>query len=219
MTGREFKDLTFQQFAKIADAFSSPKRLELIDVLSQGERDVETLAKETNMTFANTSRHLQILKNTNLIKVRKEGVHAFYSLSDNEVYHCWKNLQKLAEKTTAEIREVTKQFFEERLLFEPVSLEELAERIDKDNIMVIDVRPKEEYNSGHIPKAVSLTLPDIKEKKYKLPKRKEIIAYCRGKYCVLAAEAAKLLNAKGYKVTIMDDDVIHWKELGMPVEN
>lgn len=219
MTGREFKDLTFQQFAKIADAFSSPKRLELIDVLSQGERDVETLAKETNMTFANTSRHLQILKNTNLIKVRKEGVHAFYSLSDNEVYHCWKNLQKLAEKTTAEIREVTKQFFEERLLFEPVSLEELAERVDKENIMVIDVRPKEEYNSGHIPKAVSLTLPDIKEKNYKLPKRKEIIAYCRGKYCVLAAEAAKLLNANGYKVTIMDDDVIHWKELGMPVEN
>lgn len=219
MTGREFKDLTFQQFANIANAFSSPKRLELIDVLSQGERDVETLSKETNMNFANTSRHLQILKNSNLIKVRKEGVRAFYSLTNNEVYHCWKNLQSLAEKTTAEIREVTKMFFEERLALEPISIEELAERMENENVTLIDVRPKEEYNSGHIPHAVSLTLTDIKAKKYKLPKNKRIIAYCRGEYCVMAAEAAKVLNSEGYKVTIMKDDINHWREMGLPVEN
>lgn len=219
MTGREFKDLTFQQFANIANAFSSPKRLELIDVLSQGERDVETLSKETNMNFANTSRHLQILKNTNLIKVRKEGVRAFYSLTNNEVYHCWKSLQLLAEKTTAEIREITKMFFEERLSLEPISIDELAERVENENITLIDVRPKEEYQSGHIPKAVSLTVADIKAKKYRLPKNKKIVAYCRGEYCVMAAEAAKVLNAEGYKVTIMKDDINHWREMGFPVEN
>jgi rhodanese-related sulfurtransferase/DNA-binding transcriptional ArsR family regulator len=219
MTGREFKDLTFQQFANIANAFSSPKRLELIDVLSQGERDVDTLSKETNMNFANTSRHLQILKNSNLIKVRKEGVRAFYSLVNNEVYHCWKSLQSLAEKTTAEIREVTKMFFEERLALEPISMEELAERIENENITLIDVRPKEEYNSGHIPKALSLTLGDIKAKKYKLPKNKKIVAYCRGEYCVMAVEAAKILNGNGYKVTITKDDINHWREMGLPVEN
>lgn len=218
MTGREFKDLTFQQFAKIATAFSSPKRLELIDVLSQGERDVETLAKETNMNFANTSRHLQILKNSNLIKVRREGIRAYYSLTNNEVHHCWKNLQLLAEKTTAEIREVTKLFFEERLALEPISMEELFQRLEDENITLIDVRPKEEYNSGHIPRAVSLTLTDIKSKKYKLPKNKDIVAYCRGEYCVMAAEAAKMLNSNGYKVVIMKDDIIHWRESGFPVE-
>jgi len=219
MTGREFKDLTFQQFANIANAFSSPKRLELIDVLSQGERDVETLSKETNMNFANTSRHLQILKNSNLIKVRKAGVRAFYRLTNNEVYHCWKSLQLLAEKTTAEIREITKMFFEERLSLEPISIDELAERVKNESITLIDVRPKEEYQSGHIPKAVSLTVADIKAKKYKLSKNKKIVAYCRGEYCVMAAEAAKVLNAEGYKVTIMKDDINHWREMSFPVEN
>jgi rhodanese-related sulfurtransferase len=218
MIGREFKDITFQQFAKIANSFSSPKRLEIIDILSQGERDVDTLARETMMNFANTSRHLQILKAANLIKARKEGVRVYYNLADNEVYKCWKGLQSLAEKTTAEIREVTKLFFDERLTLEPISIEELAGRLETDNITLIDVRPKEEYETGHIPKAISLTLADLKTHNYKLPKNKKIVAYCRGEYCVLAAEAAKILSSNGYKVTIMKDDINHWREAGLPVE-
>lgn len=218
MTGREFKDLTFQQFANIATAFSSPKRLEIIDILSQGERDVETLTKETNMNFANTSRHLQILKSANLIKARKEGVRVFYSLSDNEVYKSWKSLQSLAEKTTSEIREVTKLFFEERLTLEPISMTELSKRIKNQNITLIDVRPKEEFKSGHIPTAVSLTISDIKNGLFKIPKSKQIVAYCRGEYCVLAAEAAKILSSKGYKVTIMKSDVNSWQESGGVLE-
>lgn len=218
MTGREFKDLTFFQFAKIANGFSSPKRLEIIDILSQGERDVETLTKETNMNFANTSRHLQILKSANLIKARKEGVRVFYSLSDNEVYKSWKSLQSLAEKTTAEIREVTKLFFEERLTLEPISMKELSERMKNQNITLIDVRPKEEFKSGHIPTAVSLTISDIKNEQYKISKSKQIVAYCRGEYCVLAAEAAKILSSKGYKVTIMKSDVNTWQESGGVLE-
>ncbi|MCF8242116.1 MAG: metalloregulator ArsR/SmtB family transcription factor [Melioribacteraceae bacterium] len=218
MTGREFKDITFQQFANIANAFSSPKRLEIIDVLSQGERDVESLVKQTNMSFANTSRHLQILKNSHLIKSRKEGVRVYYSLADREVYNCWRSLQSLAEKTTAEIREVTRLFFDERLALEPISMTELSERLEKGNITLIDVRPKEEYESGHIRKAVGATLDNIKSGKLNFPKSKKIVAYCRGKYCVLAAEAAKYLNSKGYKVTIMKEDINSWQESGLPVE-
>ena len=218
MTGREFKDITFQQFAKIANAFSSPKRLEVIDILSQGERDVDTLAKETNMNFANTSRHLQILKHSKLITARKEGVRVVYSLADSEVFKCWKSLQELAEKTTSEIREVTKLFFEERLALEPISMNELAKKLEEENITLIDVRPKEEYKNGHIPKAISLTLTDLKADNFKLPKNKKIVAYCRGQYCVLAAEAARFLNNQGYKVTIMKDDINQWKQLGLPVE-
>ncbi|MFH2031748.1 MAG: metalloregulator ArsR/SmtB family transcription factor [Bacteroidota bacterium] len=218
MTGREFKDLTFEQFAKIANAFSSPKRLEIIDILSQGERDVVTLAKETMMNFANASRHLQILRNSNLITARKEGVRVVYSLANNEVFNCWKGLQSLAEKTTAEIREVTKLFFEERLSLEPISAEELWKKLENDEVTLIDVRPKEEFTSGHLPNAISIPLNSIKAKSAELSTDKEIVAYCRGPYCVLAAEAARFLNSRGYKVTIMKDDVNRWHQLGLQLE-
>ncbi|MBU1681074.1 MAG: metalloregulator ArsR/SmtB family transcription factor [Bacteroidetes bacterium] len=218
MTGREFKDLTFEQFAKIANAFSSPKRLEIIDILSQGERDVVTLAKETMMNFANASRHLQILRNSNLIKAQKEGVRVVYSLANNEVFNCWKGLQSLAEKTTAEIREVTKLFFEARLSFQPISAEELWKKLENDEVTLIDVRPKEEFASGHLPNAISIPLNSIKAKSAELSTDKEIVAYCRGPYCVLAAEAARFLNSLGYKVTIMKDDVNRWHQLGLQLE-
>ncbi|MBU0559142.1 MAG: metalloregulator ArsR/SmtB family transcription factor [Bacteroidetes bacterium] len=218
MTGREFKDLTFEQFAKIANAFSSPKRLEIIDILSQGERDVDTLAKETMMNFANASRHLQILRNSNLIKAQKEGVRVVYSLANNEVFNCWKGLQSLAEKTTAEIREVTKLFFEARLSFQPISAEELWKKLENDEVTLIDVRPKEEFASGHLPNAISIPLNSIKAKSAELSTDKEIVAYCRGPYCVLAAEAARFLNSLGYKVTIMKDDVNRWHQLGLQLE-
>jgi len=218
VTGREFKDLTFEQFAKIANAFSSPKRLEIIDILSQGERDVVTLAKETMMNFANASRHLQILRNSNLITARKEGVRVVYSLANNEVFNCWKGLQSLAEKTTAEIREVTKLFFEERLSLEPISAEELWKKLENDEVTLIDVRPKEEFTSGHLPNAISIPLNSIKAKSAELSTDKEIVAYCRGPYCVLAAEAARFLNSLGYKVTIMKDDVNRWHQLGLQLE-
>ncbi|MGE5796424.1 MAG: ArsR/SmtB family transcription factor [Ignavibacteria bacterium] len=219
MTGREFKDLTYQQFAKIANAFASPKRLEIIDILSQGERDVDTLAKETNMNFANASRHLQILKSANLVKSRKEGVKVLYKLTNEEVIKCWHNLQSLAEITTAEIRETAKLFFEERTSMEEISADELLKRLENDEITLIDVRPKEEYSGGHIAGSISFPLKELKEKDPKLPKRKEVIAYCRGPYCVLAAEAAKILSSSGYKVRVMKGDINNWRVLGYPVEN
>lgn len=219
MTGREFKDLTFQQFANIATAFASPKRLELIDILSQGERDVDTLSVETNMNFANTSRHLQILKISKIVTNRKDGVRVIYSLANDEVVKCWKNLQTLAEKSASEIRETARLFFEERSALVPISSSELWDKLNKDEVTLIDVRPKEEFLTGHIPGAVSIPLKELKEKLNELPSDKEIVAYCRGPYCVLAAEAAKILNKKGFNVVILKDDVNSWKSEGLPVQN
>jgi len=218
MTGREFKDLTFEHFAKIANAFSSPKRLEIIDLLSQGEKDVDTLAKETNMNFANASRHLQLLKSANIVKSKKEGIRVIYSLSTDEVIVCWKNLQNLAEKTVAELRDIAKSFMDQRLVLEPISASELHLKIHNEDIIVIDVRPKEEFLNGHIPGAVSIPLAELNEKIKDLPAGKEIVAYCRGKYCVLAAEASKLLSSEGFKTTILKDDVNSWRFAGLEVE-
>ena len=218
MTGREFKDLTFQQFANIATAFASPKRLELIDILSQGERDVDTLSIETNMNFANTSRHLQILKSSKIVVSRKEGVRVVYSLANEEVVKCWKGLQTLAEKSASEIRETARLFFEERTALVPISSKELLEKLNKDEVTLIDVRPKEEFLSGHLPKAISIPLKELKEKSSELLSGREIVAYCRGPYCVLAAEAAKFLAKKGFNVVILKEDVNSWRAEGLPVQ-
>lgn len=219
MTGREFKDLTFQQFANIAAAFASPKRLELIDILSQGERDVDTLSVETNMNFANTSRHLQILKSTKIVSSRKAGVRVIYSLANDEVVKCWKSIQTLAVKSASEIREITRLFFDERTALVPVSSKELWDKLNKNEVTLIDVRPKEEFSSGHIPGAVSIPLKELKDKLNELPSNKEIAAYCRGPYCVLAVEAAKILNKKGFNVIILREDVNSWRAKGYPIQN
>ena len=218
MTGREFKDLTFQQFANIATAFASPKRLELIDILSQGERDVDTLSIETNMNFANTSRHLQILKSSKMVVSKKEGVRVLYSLANEEVVKCWRGLQTLAEKSASEIRETARLFFEERTALVPISSKELWDKISKDEVTLIDVRPKEEFLSGHLPEAISIPLKELKKKSTELPADKEIVAYCRGPYCVLAAEAAKFLAKKGFNVVILKEDVNSWRAEGLPVQ-
>ncbi len=218
MTGREFKDFTFQQLANIATAFASPKRLEILDLLSQGEKDVDSLTKETNMNFANTSRHLQILKNAKIVQSRKEGIRVIYYLASDEVIKYWKSLQTLAEQSAAELREVIKSFLEERSVLEPISMEELQSKIKKNEITIIDVRPKEEYINGHLPGAVSVPISALKSKIKNLPAGKEIIAYCRGKYCVMAPEAAKILTGKGFKTTIMQDDVNSWRFAGLKIE-
>lgn len=218
MTSREFKDLSFQHFALIANSFAHPKRLEIIDILSQGSRDVDKLSKETNMSFANTSRHLQILKNAKLVTTRKEGVRIIYSLVNEDVIKCWKNLQSLTEKIVIEIREAAKLFFEERATLNPMPASELWEKLKNNEITLIDVRPREEYLNGHIPNAISLPLKELKEKIDELPHNKEIVAYCRGPYCVLAADAVKLLREKGFTVTLSKDDVNSWRYAGHQIE-
>lgn len=218
MKSREFKEKVFQQFASIARAFSSPKRLEIIDVLAQGERDVETLANEVRLTVANTSRHLQILKNSRLVESRKVGVRVYYRIADDEILHCWKRLQVLAEKRLAELRETAWLYFKERDSMEPISRKELQERVKNGDVVLLDVRPFEEYEKGHIPGALSIPFSELKHRLNDLPRHCQIVAYCRGMYCVLAAEAVRILNSSGFQATRFREGILEWKEAGLPVE-
>ena len=217
MKAREFKDLIFQQFANIATAFSSPKRLEIIDILEQGEKDVETLSRQISATFANTSRHLQILKNARLVESRRDGVRMHYRLADEKVFNCWKSLQSLAENRVAEIREVLRDFLAERNAMNAMSKEELWSRIESNDVIVLDVRPEEEFSSGQIPGAISIPLSELRERLNEIPHDREIVAYCRGPYCVLSPEAIKILLDEGYDASRLEEGLPEWREAGLPV--
>jgi rhodanese-related sulfurtransferase len=219
MTGREFKDFVYQHFAGMAHAFSSPKRLEIIDVLAQGERDVESLAGQVSMTVANTSRHLQVLKGRRLVEARREGVKIFYRLADDLVVDCWQRLQRLSANRLAEIREIERLFHEERDDLEPVTVEELWRRIQESGVTVIDVRPAEEYQHAHLPGAISIPLPDLLDRIREIPEGRGIVAYCRGPYCVLSAEAVSILRDYGFRAARMKEGVPEWKRAGLPVES
>jgi rhodanese-related sulfurtransferase len=216
--GREFKDLIYEQFGRMANAFSSPKRLEIVDLLVQGERDVESLSKQTSMTIANTSRHLQILKAARLVDVRRDGVRIFYRLANAQVLQCWMGLQSLAEKQTAEIREIARMFFEERDAMKPISKEELKERMRNNEAVVLDVRPSVEFQSGHIPGAISIPLSELKNRLKEIPREREVVAYCRGSYCVLSAGAMTILRNAGYEAVRLKEGLAEWREAGLPVE-
>lgn len=218
MKSREFKDLIFQQFANVANAFSSPKRLEIIDILLQGEKDVETLSKQISASIANTSRHLQILKNSRLVDNRREGVRIYYRIADDRVYNCWKGLQLLAESRVVEIREVLKNFLEERNAMKTISKDELWSRVQSNDVIVIDVRPEEEFINGHIPGAISIPLAELKDRLNEIPNDQEIVAYCRGPYCVLSPEAIKILKDEGYEALRLEESLPEWKSAGLPVE-
>lgn len=218
MTGREFKDIVFGQVAKVAHAFSSPKRLEIMDILAQGERDVDSLSRQVQMTIANTSRHLQALKSARLVESRKAGVQVFYRLVGTEVLNCFKHLQLLAEKQSIEIREIVRLFFEERDGMEPISKNELWKRVQDNDVIVLDVRPLEEYEKGHIPGALSIPLSQLKKRLGEIPQDREVIAYCRGPYCVLSAEAMEILRNAGYQAKRLKEGLPEWKEAGLPVD-
>ena len=162
MKPREFKDAVFGEFARIAQAFSSSKRLEIIDVLAQGERSVEVLAKETGQTVANASRHLQILKNTKLVETRKDGVRVIYRLADPQVLRCWQNLQQLAENRLAEIDAAAQEYVHARDGIEPMGRDELMDRAERGEVVVLDVRPTEEFEAGHIKGAISIPLSELR---------------------------------------------------------
>jgi len=218
MKGLEFKDVVFEQFARIAHAFAAPKRLEIIDILAQGERDVDSLAREGAMTVANASRHLQILKAARLVENRREGVRIFYKLTNDDVFDCWKNLQSIAEKRVAEIREINRLFMEERDSMETISAAELWQRIQNNTVVVLDVRPAYEYEQSHIPKSISMPIAQLKDKISELSRDTEVVAYCRGPYCVLSPEAIAILKKAGIKAIRLEEGLPEWKRAGLPVE-
>jgi rhodanese-related sulfurtransferase len=218
MDGREFKDAVFGQFAGIAAAFASPRRIELIDVLAQGERNVETLARETGLSVANTSRHLQVLKSVNLVALRKDGLQAVYRLADPSVLEGYRALQKLSEARLAEVDRLVRDYFTSTDGLEPVSKEELLRRFRSRDVVVLDVRPREEYEGGHIVGAVSLPLAELRRRLTDLPRSKKIVAYCRGPYCVLAAEGVRVLRRQGFDAVRLADGYPEWRDAGFPVD-
>lgn len=219
MRGREFKDALFEQFSHVASAFSSPKRIEIIDVLAQGERHVEAIAGQTGLTVANTSRHLQVLKAANLVASRKAGLQAFYRLADPLVLEGYRSLQKLAEARLAEVGRLVGDYFSSTDGLEPVEKEELLRRARSRDVVVLDVRPVEEYLAGRIAGALCVPLAQLERRLADLPRGRLVVAYCRGPYCVLAAEAVRVLRKRGLNAVRLKEGYPEWRDAGLPVES
>ena len=215
---RRFKDAIYEQFARVGKAASSPKRLELLDLLCQGPRTVEVLAGQTDQSLANASAHLQVLRAARLVEAEKDGLYVTYRLADEQVCTFFRALRALAESRLVEVEHITRTFFEERGALDPVDREDLLKKVKRGAVTVLDVRPREEYAAGHIPGAVSVPLAELSKRLSAIPRSREVVAYCRGPYCVLAVDAVKLLRARGYRAVRMDEGVPEWRARGLPVE-
>ena len=215
--GRQFKDAIYEQFARIGKAVSSPRRLELLDLLCQGEKTVETLSRETGLSVANTSQHLQTLKTARLIEATKEGLYVKYRLADGTVGEFFRSMRLLAEQRLAEVDMIKRRFLEGRDGMEPVSRADLLKRVIDGEVTVLDVRPIEEYRTGHIPGALSVPLDRLQAILAELPVDQEIVAYCRGPYCILAVQAVEVLRKKGFNAVRLEESVQDWRAMGLPV--
>jgi len=214
---RAFKDAIYEQFARIGKSVSSPKRLELLDLLCQGERTVEVLAKESGLSIANTSQHLQVLRAARLVEAEKEGLFVIYRLADQTVCEFFRAMRVLAESRLAEVEQIKRRFLEGREGMEPVDREALLKLVREGAVTVLDVRPVEEYNAGHIPGALSIPLKDLTLHLSDLPHDQEIVAYCRGPYCVLSIQAVEMLLAKGFRAVRLEEGIQDLRAMGFQI--
>lgn len=218
MSHRELKDPLYAQFARIGHAVSAPKRIELLDLLAQGEKTVEQLAEQSSTPVKNTSAHLRVLRQARLVETRREGSYVRYRLADPEVTRFVQALQSLGRHRLAEVEQVTSLYLTSRDELEPVTLADLRRLMRNGEVTVLDVRPRDEYQAGHIPGAVSLPVAEIKRRLHEVPKSKEVIAYCRGPYCVYSLEAVRQLRKRGYRARRTDEGLPEWRLEGLPVE-
>jgi ArsR family transcriptional regulator len=209
----------FDQFAQVAKALSHVDKLELLELLAQGERSVEALAKVAGLTVANTSRHLQQLRRASLVESRKDGLYVFYRVAEDDVIDLMGCLRRTGERHISEVNSVVTGYFHERDSLEAISRQELLRRSKEGLVTVLDVRPTEEYEFGHIPGAVNVPLDSIEQCLRDLPMELEIIAYCRGAYCVLAFEAVAALRENGFRARRLEEGYPEWKAAGLPVED
>lgn len=214
---RDFKDRLYAEFARIGKSLASPHRLEILEVLAQGERTVESVATETGLSVANASRHLQQLRQAQLVLARREGLFVHYRLTGPEVVSLMLALRHAAEQHIAEVDRVVRDFLGERDDFEPVTPDELSRRMTNGEVVVLDVRPEQEYAAGHIAGAHSVPVADISQRLAELPREKEYVAYCRGPYCVYADEAVAMLRANGRKAQRLTEGYPEWWLSGRPV--
>lgn len=218
MSSNTFKKDLFEQFALVGKSLSNGNRLELLEFLAQGERTVDELAKVSGLTVANTSQHLQGLRRSGLVKSRAEGQKSYYRLSDYSVVELLNLMRKIAEENLAEIQVLVANYLSSKDDLEPISRDELLKRAKKGTVTVIDVRPEREFEMGHLPYAINIPLSELKKELKNLPRKKEIVAYCRGPHCILSFELVQELRSRGYKARRLEDGFPEWKLEGLPIE-
>jgi len=212
------KQTLFVQFAAVAKAAAHPHRLEILEQLAQGERNVEVLADRIRASIANTSQHLQQLRRAGLVTARREGKFIFYCLTDAPILELLASLRRIAEHQSAEVERIVRSYFNARDSLDAVSRTELLDRLKAGIVTVLDVRPEDEFALGHLPGAVNIPLAELKLRLADLDPDHEIVAYCRGPYCVLSYEAVALLRARGYNIRRLEDGLPEWRAAGLPVE-
>jgi rhodanese-related sulfurtransferase len=215
---RRPKLLAFEQFALLARALGSEHRLELLDILIQGERGVERLGQAAGLTINNTSQHLQQLRRAGLVTSRKSGTQVIYSLADPEVITLIRTLRRVAEHNVAELKQIIERFYRDRDSLKPISRDELRARLRKGSVIVLDVRPEDEYAAGHLPGAVSIPVSELKRRLKEIPKGQNIVACCRGPYCVYSYDAIEILRPRGFRVRRLEGGFSEWLAAGLPIE-
>ncbi len=217
MSHRPFKQRLYPLFARIGHALASDRRLELLDLLAQSPRHVEALANETDMSVASVSQHLQVLRNAHLVETEREGTKVRYRLAGEDVLNLWLSLRSVAEGRLAEVAQLKRDFAVEGAGAEQVSRDDLQAQIDQGKIMLIDVRPRIEFDHGHLPGAVSIPVEELPSRLATLPKRRRIVTYCRGEYCLFADEAVALLRSEGFNAVRLDGGWPEWVGEGRAV--
>jgi rhodanese-related sulfurtransferase/DNA-binding HxlR family transcriptional regulator len=218
MSSANFKHDLFTQFARVGKALSNGNRLELLEYIAQGERSVDELARISGLTVANTSQHLQQLRQAGLVSCRKEGLKVFYSLSGDDVIELLDALRGVAERHVADVEKLVKTYLTVKDELEPLPRQELLERVRDGLVTVLDVRPAEEYAAGHVPGAVNVPLSELEKYLEDINVEQEIVAYCRGPHCVLAFDAVASLREKGLNARRLEDGFPEWRTAGLPVE-
>ena len=217
MSSQSPKQALFSQFAVVAKTLGHAHRLELLEQLAQGERSVEVLAQITGLSVANASQHLQHMRRAGLVATRREGKFIYYRLADDAVLDLLAALRQVAERNLAEVERLVRGYFHDRDNLEPVSREDLLRRLREGAVTVLDVRPEDEFALGHLPGALNIPLRALEARLSELNPSQEIVAYCRGPYCVLSYEAVAALRARGFKVSRLEDGLPEWRAAGLPV--
>ena len=216
---RVFKDRLYEQLARVGKALGNSHRIEILELLAQSERTVESLANEGGLSVANASQHLQGLREAGLVESRKQGLFVHYRLADPTVFELVRSTRTVAEKRLAELDRLVREHFGDRSDPEPVRFEELLRRARKGDVVILDTRPAREFESGHIAGALSVPVEELRYRLRKLPKNKEYVAYCRGPYCIYADQAVELLRKSGRRARRLSDGFPEWKAAGLPIES
>jgi rhodanese-related sulfurtransferase/DNA-binding transcriptional ArsR family regulator len=214
---RSFKNELYKQFARVGKALSSPHRIEMMELLAQRERTVESLAEELGQTMGNASAHLQVLREARLVEARKEGLYVHYRVADDVVLELLERLRNVAESRLADVDRLVKSYFGDRSDMDAIGFDELKARLKADSVILLDVRPAEEYAAGHIAGAVSIPHDELEDRLREIPRDKEVVAYCRGPYCVFADQAVATLKSKRRKARRLVAGLPEWKNAGLPV--